>query len=280
MSTLKEEARHFFEKLQATLIARVESLESHAKFDENSWERPGGGGGLSRLIENGVVFEKGGVNTSAVWGEGFFATGISVVLHPKNPFVPTVHMNLRYLERGGKAWFGGGADLTPFYLFPEDVIHFHTTLKLACDRHHPQYYFRFKKGCDEYFYLPHRQEARGVGGIFFDHLEEDLEKNFAFIQEVGRQFHNAYLPIVNARHGMSTTEKERRWQSIRRARYVEFNLLFDEGTAFGLKTKGRTDSILMSLPPQAAWPGHWQPTDGSREAELMQVLKNPREWVE
>jgi len=275
---MRDKARLFFEKLQTTLIARLESLESHARFDFTPWERAEGGGGLTRLIEGGIVFEKGGVNTSAVWGPDFYATGLSLVLHPKNPYVPIVHMNLRYLEKDGKTWFGGGADLTPCYLFSDDCRHFHTTLKLACDRHDIEYYPRFKKWCDAYFFIRHRNEARGIGGLFFDHLENS-EKNFTFVQEVGRQFHNAYLPILGARQGTAYGDRERHWQAIRRARYVEFNLLYDEGTAFGLKTHGRIDSILMSLPPTAAWPGSWQPQENSGEAEMQAALKNPREWT-
>ena len=259
----------------------------------------GGGGGVARVLQEGAVFEKGGVNWSRVEGElpadfaaqmpgegrAFRATGVSLVIHPRSPMVPTTHANFRMLEKGDKCWFGGGADLTPYYLFREDAQHFHGTLRAACDRHAPLGdYPRFKKWCDEYFYLGHRGETRGVGGIFFDYLdgsgsERDLEDIFAFVRDVGRAFVPAYLPIVQRRRNLPYGDRERHWQLIRRGRYVEFNLIHDRGTVFGLKTNGRTESILMSLPPLVRWEYDVHPEPGSREAELLSALK-PTDWLQ
>jgi len=308
---LKERARDFFAKLQDEICSALEGLDGAAHFREDLWARDEGGGGRTRVMENGAVFEKAGVNFSEVYGrfdelfaakmpvgEGasFFATGISLVLHPLNPCVPTVHANFRYLERGSGSWFGGGTDLTPYYPHIEDVIYFHGTLKDACDKFDPWYYPRFKKWCDEYFFIKHRNEARGVGGIFFDyltgrHADEPLEPDnkrpkvdrgiefiFEFVQGVANAFLPAYLPIARLRKDEPYTERERAFQLIRRGRYVEFNLVYDRGTHFGLQTRGRTESILMSLPPLVRWSYHYQPEPGSREAEASEFF-HARDWL-
>jgi coproporphyrinogen III oxidase len=214
--------------------------------------------------------------------QSFSATGLSLVLHPRSPWVPTSHMNVRYIELTGpsrRAWFGGGADLTPYYLVEEDAAHFHGCLKAACDRHDPAYYPRFKEWCDRYFWLPHRDEARGVGGIFFDYLTDDPEPVFDFVRDLGRAFVEAYLPIVDRRKKEPWTEDQREWQLIRRGRYVEFNLIHDRGTLFGLETGGRTESILMSLPPVVRWTYDHRPAPDSPEAKLLDVLRRPRDWA-
>jgi coproporphyrinogen III oxidase len=310
-SPLKERARHFFAELQDEICAALERLDGAGRFSEDLWTREEGGGGRTRVMENGAVFEKAGVNFSEVHGrfdetfaakmsvgEGadFFATGISLVLHPSNPFAPTVHANFRYLERGSGSWFGGGTDLTPYYPYIEDVIHFHRTLKQACDRFDPWYYPRFKKWCDEYFFIKHRNEARGVGGIFFDYLtgkhadeppepedkrlrvDRGIEFVFEFVQALGRAFLPAYLPIAERRKVEQYTEREREFQLIRRGRYVEFNLVYDRGTHFGLQTHGRTESILMSLPPLVRWVYDYRPEPGSREAESWEFFRS-RDWL-
>ncbi|HVS34400.1 MAG TPA: oxygen-dependent coproporphyrinogen oxidase, partial [Gemmataceae bacterium] len=213
-------------------------------------------------------------------GRDFTACGVSLVLHPRSPMIPTVHANFRFLTKGERQWFGGGADLTPFYPFREDVIHFHRTLRDACLRHEPLIdYQRFKKWCDEYFYLPHRREPRGVGGLFFDYLEGDVERLFAFLRDCGDAFLPAYLPIAERRRNEPYTERERFFQEFRRGRYAEFNLIYDRGTLFGLKTGGRTESILMSLPPMVRWLYDYQPEPGTREAELYEVYLKPRDWA-
>jgi coproporphyrinogen III oxidase len=211
-------------------------------------------------------------------GTSFFACGMSLVFHPRSPMVPAVHANFRYLEKGDAAWFGGGTDLTPCYPFAEDAVHFHHTLKSVCDRHHPNFYPRFKRWCDEYFFLKHRDETRGIGGIFFDYLEGDREAHFAFVRDLGDSFLDAYLPIARRRIPELHGEKERQYQLYRRGRYVEFNLLYDRGTIFGLETRGRTESILMSLPPLASWVYDFRPEPGSREAQALEFFQ-PREWV-
>jgi coproporphyrinogen III oxidase len=209
----------------------------------------------------------------------FFAAGISLIVHPRSPLVPTMHANVRYIVQGGKAWFGGGADLTPYYLFEEDARHFHATLRAACDAHDPAYYPAFKRRCDEYFFLRHRGEARGVGGIFFEDLGGDLAKEFALVESVGRAIAPAYAPVVERRKAAPWTDAQRAWQEIRRGRYVEFNLLYDRGTAFGLETRGRTESILVSMPPRVRWVYAHEPAPGSEEARLVEVLRAPREWA-
>jgi coproporphyrinogen III oxidase len=289
----RQEVAAFFYNLQDTICRGLQEVDGRGKFHEDTWERSGGGGGRTRIMMAGPVFEKAGVNFSHVFGEfseefaaqipgegrNFDATGISLVLHPQSPMVPTVHANFRFLTKGDKSWFGGGADLTPYYPFREDVIHFHKTWKQVCERHPaPVDYPRFKKWCDEYFFLAHRGEARGVGGIFFDYLGGDLEKLFAFVQDCGGKFLDAYLPMVRRRMELPYSAREKMFQEYRRGRYVEFNLIYDRGTLFGLKTAGRVESILMSLPPVVRWPYDYRPEPGSREAELFEFLK-PRDWA-
>ena len=295
MSTpLRDRAGEYFLELQERICAALEETDGRAAFSRDAWSRPGGGGGLTRVLAGGAVFEKGGVNTSAVHGDlpeaaarpmtvppgPFFATGLSLVLHPLSPMVPAVHANLRYFEAGvGDAWFGGGSDLTPSYLEAEDVRHFHRTLRDACERAEPGSYAPYKRWCDTYFLIRHRGERRGVGGVFFDGLRGDLERRFAFVRSVGDAFLDAYLPVVRRRMHEPYGERERRWQLLRRGRYAEFNLAEDRGTAFGLQTGGRTESVLMSLPPLARWDYMAEPAAGSREAELVEVLREPQDWL-
>jgi coproporphyrinogen III oxidase len=295
MTRLHPRAADYFRTLQDRICAGLEALDGAACFCEDAWQREGGGGGRSRVLADGAVFEKAGVNFSEVHGQmspefakqvpgeglDFTATGISLVLHPRNPFVPTVHANFRFLTKGDKQWFGGGADLTPYYPFRDDVIHFHKTWRDACHRHPAAAdYPRFKKWCDDYFYLPHRGEPRGVGGIFFDYLEGDLERLFPFVRDCGDSFLDAYLPIARRRKDLPYGPRERAFQEFRRGRYVEFNLIYDRGTLFGLKTGGRTESILMSLPPVVRWQYDYRPEPGSREAELYEVYLKPRDWAD
>ncbi len=295
---LKERVRDFFADLQDEICKALENLDGKAKFREDQWQRQGGGGGRTRVMEQGAVFEKAGVNFSVVHGNfpeafadslpvgsgtQFFATGTSLVLHPWNPMVPTVHANFRYLERGTSGWFGGGTDLTPYYPYREDVIHFHQTLKDTCDQFDASYYSRFKKWCDDYFTIKYRNEMRGIGGIFFDYLtaeqeNRDLERLFEFEQLAGRAFLPAYLPIAEKRKDEPYTERERHFQLIRRGRYVEFNLVYDRGTKFGLETGGRIESILMSLPAEARWVYDYQPEPNSREAEAWDYFQ-PQDWL-
>lgn len=300
---MKEKFYHYIQQLQDQITTRLEEVDGEAKFQEDLWQRPGGGGGRTRVIENGGVFEKGGVNISAVHGAlpvamqhyfnvgdvDFYACGLSLVIHPKSPMVPTVHANWRYFEMYDKqgtvvrSWFGGGQDLTPYYLFEEDAIHFHEVCKTACDQHDATFYPLYKKQCDEYFWNAHRNEARGIGGLFFDRLEETAEKTaeqwYDFVTTVGNSFLEAYVPIVEKRKELAYTAAQRTWQEIRRGRYVEFNLVHDKGTLFGLKTNGRIESILMSLPPHVQWVYDHQPEEGSEEAKLLEVLANPVDWV-
>ncbi len=301
--TIKDQFYTYILKLQDTITSSLEAIDGKAKFQEDIWKRPEGGGGRTRVIENGNVFEKGGVNISAVHGAlpqsmqtyfgvsdaDFYACGLSLVIHPKNPFVPTVHANWRYFEmydKEGKIvdqWFGGGQDLTPYYLFEEDAIHFHSVCKNACDAHNPDFYGQYKKRCDEYFWNTHRKEARGLGGLFFDYLKSSenssMEDWFSFVSEVGNSFLEAYTPIVEKRMDTTYLQERRDWQEIRRGRYVEFNLVHDKGTLFGLRTNGRIESILMSLPPHVQWKYDHHPKEGSEEEKLIQVLKRPKEWV-
>jgi coproporphyrinogen III oxidase len=287
-----ERTETYFKELQDGIVKAIEDLDG-VRFREDLWSREGGGGGRTRVLEDGNVFEKGGVNFSSVHGNlpeqfaskiplgsgtSFFATGISLVLHPRSPMVPAVHANFRYLEKGDAQWFGGGSDLTPCYPYEEDAAHFHRTLKQACDHHDANFYPRFKKWCDEYFTLKHRGEMRGVGGIFFDYLEGDRDKNFAFIQDVGNSFVKGYRPIVQRRMSEPYGEHERQYQLYRRGRYVEFNLLYDRGTIFGLETRGRTESILMSLPPLVRWIYDFKPVPGSREEKALEFYQ-PRDWA-
>ena len=300
---MKNKFYKYIEDLQNTITSKLEEVDGLGKFKEDIWEREEGGGGRTRVIENGAVFEKGGVNISAVYGElpevlrnqfkvkegNFFACGLSLVLHPKSPFVPTVHANWRYFEMYDEVgnivtqWFGGGQDLTPYYLFDEDATHFHTVCKTACDKHNLEFYPEFKKTCDEYFWNLHRNEARGIGGLFFDYLKEKedilIEDRFNFVKEVGNSFLESYVPIVEKRKGIEFTKAHKDWQEVRRGRYVEFNLVHDRGTLFGLKTNGRIESILMSLPPIVQWKYNHRPEENSEEERLLNILMNPRDWV-
>jgi coproporphyrinogen III oxidase len=284
-----------FQDLQDRLCAALEILDGRARFREDAWQRSEGGGGRTRILSEGAVFEKAGVNFSEVYGlmapefaaqipgEGreFTAAGLSLVLHPRSPMVPTVHANFRYLTEGEKNWFGGGADLTPYYPYREDVIHFHKVWQEVCERHAPLVdYRRLKQWCDEYFFLPHRGEPRGVGGIFFDYLEGDWDPRFAFVRAAGDAFIEAYRPIAERRKHEPYTDRQRHFQEFRRGRYVEFNLLYDRGTVIGLKTGGRVESILMSLPPCARWEYNYQLEPGSREAELFEIYLKPRNWAD
>lgn len=295
----------YIHALQDIICTSVEATDGKARFATDTWNREGGGGGRTRTIAEGDVIEKGGVNTSVVWGEvtdilraqlksdgdKWFAAGLSLVLHPKNPYVPTTHANWRYFELYDKSgvvtdrWFGGGSDLTPCYLFEEDAVHFHKTFRDAMDPFGFDLYPRFKRWCDEYFVNRHRGgEMRGIGGVFYDHLrpadDADAERWFAFQRAGGDNFLPAYLPVVQRRKDMPYTGRETGWQEIRRGRYVEFNLIHDRGTLFGLKTGGRTESILMSLPPRARWEYNHQPAPGSPEAELLDACLHPRNWIE
>jgi len=300
---MKEKFYAYIQDLQDRITARLEEIDGKAVFKEDIWRRKEGGGGRTRVIEEGAVFEKGGVNISKVHGPlapamqqyfkvgdvNFFACGISLVLHPKSPMVPTVHANWRYFEMYDQegntidSWFGGGQDLTPYYLFEEDAKHFHSICKEACDRHDPQFYPEYKQKCDEYFWNSHRDEARGIGGLFFDYCkaseERSMEDWYSFVTDVGNSFLEAYVPIVQKRMDLPYAEHQRKWQEIRRGRYVEFNLVHDKGTLFGLKTNGRIESILMSLPPHVQWVYDHHPEHGSEEEKLLRVLEKPREWV-
>jgi coproporphyrinogen III oxidase len=301
---IKETFTKHIHALQDEICTALEQVDGKAKFVEDHWERPGGGGGRSRVFANGHVFEKGGVSTSIVHGkmpEGlkgtmntagtdFYACGISLVIHPENPFVPTVHANYRYFEMYDAAgeridgWFGGGTDLTPYYLFEEDAMHFHQTQKSFADKHGKDLYPTFKKQCDEYFWNHHRNEARGIGGTFFDYLKPDGTRTtddwMQFDMDMSKSFLPGYLPIVEKRMQLPWEEEHRYWQELRRGRYAEFNLVHDRGTLFGLKTNGRTESILMSLPPRVRWDYNSQPTPGSEEARLVEVLQQPKNWID
>ena len=286
---MKDRASQLVSDLQDEIIAGFEELDGKATFNRDRWERPGGGGGLTRVIEDGAVIEKGGVNVSVVHGQfseefaktlpgtglDFYATGVSLVIHPRSPHLPTVHANFRFIEHGEKAWFGGGADLTPYYFHAEDKAHFHGVWKRVCDAHQGVAdYGKFSRWCDRYFHLPHRGERRGVGGIFFDYVPAS-EEAFAFVSEAGHAFLESYLPIARRHLDTPVTDAQRDWQLHRRGRYVEFNLIHDRGTTFGLKTGGRTESILMSLPSHARWSYAYEPAEGSPEAALLDELRQP-----
>ncbi len=318
----KDRVRQLMQGLQDEICQALEKLDGVGKFRQDAWEREEGGGGRSRVMRDGDIFEQGGVGFSEVWGthlpqsilsqrpdaEGhrWFATGTSMVLHPRNPYVPTVHLNYRYFEAGPVWWFGGGIDLTPYYPFAEDVKHFHLTMKQATDAHNPEYYPVFKRWCDEYFYLKHRAETRGVGGIFFDYQDgqgelyrgtdpegpagmynkqigkpapRSWEEIFNLARDCGKAFLPAYVPIVEKRRGTEYGERERNFQLYRRGRYVEFNLVYDRGTIFGLQTNGRTESILMSLPPLVRWEYGYQPEPNTPEAELYETYLKPQDWA-
>jgi len=300
---LKDKFFNYIHELQDTITSKLEAIDGKATFQEDIWKRPEGGGGRTRVIQNGNVFEKGGVNISGVHGNlpnsmqayfgvkdaDFFACGLSLVLHPKNPMVPTAHGNWRYFEMYNKngdivdQWFGGGQDLTPYYLFDEDAKHFHQVCKSACDKHSLDFYPKYKKRCDEYFYNSHRNEARGIGGLFFDYCKKSesmtMQNWYDFVTDVGDSFLEAFVPIVEKRKELDYSKEQRDWQEIRRGRYVEFNLVHDKCALFGLKTNGRIESILMSLPPQVQWVYDHHPAEGSEEEKLIKVLQEPKNWI-
>ncbi|GAB4040575.1 oxygen-dependent coproporphyrinogen oxidase [Spirosoma gilvum] len=295
----KERITSFFLDLQDRICQALEVADGSGRFREDTWERPGGGGGRSRILSEGSVIEKGGVGFSAVQGEAtaatlktlnltepaeFYATGVSIVLHPRSPMVPIIHMNVRYFEMStGQNWFGGGIDLTPHYVVESDARRFHQHLKAVCDQHDPTYYPKFKTWADDYFYIPHRQETRGIGGIFFDYLKptDDAHKAslFAFVQNIGNAFAPIYTHFMYQNRQLPFGEREKDWQLLRRGRYVEFNLVWDRGTKFGLETNGRTESILMSMPPQANWAYDYRPEPGSREEQTLKRLQKGVDWL-
>jgi coproporphyrinogen III oxidase len=293
--------QQFLQQLQDNICAALEQTDGSAHFVEDAWQRPEGGGGKSRVLTGGKVFEQAGVNYSHVFGanmpasatahrpelagRSFNACGVSLVIHPNNPYLPTTHANVRFFiaEKDGEApvwWFGGGFDLTPYYPFEDDVVHWHQTAKTAVDPFGAEYYPAYKKWCDEYFYLKHRSETRGVGGLFFDDLNAPgFEQSFALMRAVGEAFIPAYLPIVERRKDMPYGEHQRQFQLYRRGRYVEFNLVYDRGTLFGLQSGGRTESILMSMPPLVRWQYGYQPEPGSAEALLYERYLKPQDWL-
>ena len=299
-STNTEGVSSYFKNLQDSLCAEIESVDPEGNFLEDRWKYEVGGG-LSRIFEGGKVFEKAGINFSDIEGkhlppsatakrpelkgQGFRAMGVSLVFHPLNPYVPTTHMNVRLVMTKNDThpsvwWFGGGFDLTPYYGFEEDAVAWHHMANKACEPFGNDYYRRFKENCDQYFYLEHRQETRGIGGLFFDDFNElDFDQSFAFTRSVGDHFKLAYSPIVIKRKDHPYGERERRFQLYRRGRYVEFNLVYDRGTLFGLQSGGRTESILMSLPPLVRWEYNWQPEKGSKEAELYEKFLKPQDWL-
>lgn len=294
--------------LQDSICAALEKADGASHFEEENWVREEGGGGRTRIIKEGAVIEKGGVLFSAVEGIApdflfkekehsvtaspyetttnpqFFATGVSIVIHPKSPMVPIIHMNIRYFEMSnGVKWLGGGIDLTPHYIVEEDARYFHEELKKVCDKHHPDYYPKFKKWADDYFFISHRKETRGIGGIFFDRLNEDaemsFEKNLSFWKEVGETFAPTYVELIKRNKDKSYTEKNKQWQLLRRGRYVEFNLVYDKGTKFGLETNGRVESILMSLPKMAGWEYDFKTEKKSEEEKTLGLLQKGVEWA-
>jgi coproporphyrinogen III oxidase len=295
----KEQIATYFQELQDQICHALEKADGKAKFHEDNWEREGGGGGRSRVIQNGKVIEKGGVMFSAVWGDlhekmlasmgltenvDFFATGVSIVIHPESPCVPIIHMNVRYFEMSnGAFWFGGGIDLTPHYVVEEDAKWFHNYLKNACDKHDKAYYPKFKTWADDYFFNTHRNETRGIGGIFFDYQKIDETRNkeqlFAFVKEIGESFAPIYTHFMKKNKDLPFTEKEKTFQLLRRGRYVEFNLVHDRGTKFGLETNGRTESILMSMPPVANWVYDYKAEANSEEEKTLRLLKKGIDWT-
>lgn len=296
-----KQVKSYLMSLQDAICQKLAQTDGEQSFQEDSWDRPGGGGGRSRIIKNGAVFEQGGVGFSHVYGEkmpasatahrpelegrDFNACGVSLVMHPENPMVPTVHMNVRFFiaQKEGEEpvwWFGGGFDLTPFYPFDQDIIEWHQQAKNALDSVDEKLYPEYKAWCDDYFFLKHRDEARGVGGIFFDDLNDrSFDECFSVIKAVGDAFTKAYLPIVERRKNLAYTQQQRDFQLYRRGRYVEFNLVWDRGTLFGLQTGGRTESILMSMPPLARWEYDWQAQPGSAEEQLTEYYLKPRDWL-
>ncbi|RFS16706.1 oxygen-dependent coproporphyrinogen oxidase [Emticicia sp. C21] len=295
----KENIAEYFKTLQNNICEAIENTDGKGKFREDLWQHHSGGGGRTRVITDGNIIAKGGVNFSAVSGEvsdalqkqlnlteksNYFATGVSIVQHPVSPMVPIIHMNVRYFElENGICWFGGGIDLTPHYVVEEDARWFHQQLKTACDKHSVEYYLKYKEWADNYFFIPHRNETRGVGGIFFDYLkpkdETPKEDIFAFVQSVGESFAPTYTHLMAKNSLLPYRERETNWQMLRRGRYVEFNLVWDRGTKFGLETNGRTESILMSLPPVANWVYDYQPEAGSEEEKTLGLLKKGIDWV-
>lgn len=301
MTTNTDTVKEYLLDLQDSICQSLAAEDDSKAFNEDAWQRDGGGGGRSRVMEDGEVFEKAGINFSHVYGDGlpvsatahrpelagrsFQALGVSLVIHPRNPYVPTSHANVRFFiaEKDGADpvwWFGGGYDMTPYYGFDEDCVHWHQTAKQACIPFGDEVYARYKKWCDEYFYLKHRDEPRGIGGLFFDDLNEwGFDKSFEFMQSIGDSYLKAYQPIVARRKDTQYSERERDFQLYRRGRYVEFNLVYDRGTLFGLQTGGRTESILMSLPSLVKWRYNWQPEAGSKEAELYEKYLKANDWV-
>ncbi len=301
----KEQIAADYQQIQNEICTALEAADGKAKFEEEKWEREGGGGGRTRVIQNGAVLEKGGVNFSAVHGQlpdnvkkafgveqdDFFATGVSIVIHPNHPLVPIIHMNIRYFEMPSSIgvgsqpvrWFGGGIDLTPHYVFEDDARFFHTSLKSVCDQYNSDFYPRFKRWADDYFFIKHRNETRGIGGIFYDRLtatdELSWDNIFEFSKSLGRSFIPVYTELVKRNRDKSFTEAQQFWQYLRRSRYAEFNLVYDAGTKFGLETNGRIESILMSLPPTAKWVYNHQPQPGSDEEKTLSLLKKGINWV-
>ncbi|MFD2598920.1 oxygen-dependent coproporphyrinogen oxidase [Sphingobacterium corticis] len=295
----REHIANTYKQIQQEITEALEKVDGVATFKEENWERDGGGGGRTRIIQHGDIFEKGGVNFSEVHGklpepirrsfgveeEDFFATGVSIVIHPNNPWVPIIHMNIRYFELNDEIkWFGGGIDLTPHYVDREDASYFHQSLKKVCDDYHPEFYAKYKAWADRYFYIKHRRETRGIGGIFYDKITPEntglnYEDIFAFSCDLGRLFPKVYADLVNKSRHKAFSEAEKQWQLIRRGRYVEFNLVYDSGTKFGLETNGRIESILMSLPEQANWIYNYQPIAGSAEEQTLALLKQDINWV-
>lgn len=307
MEITREHITEWLKHLQESICSALENADGKSKFEEENWLRAEGGGGRTRIIREGNVIEKGGVLFSAVEGEApdflfkekehaihtqqssfvkpeFFATGVSIVIHPKNPMVPIIHMNVRYFEMaGGIRWLGGGIDLTPHYIVEDDAALFHAELKHVCDKHHSSYYPRFKKWADDYFFIQHRKETRGIGGIFFDRLNENeemsFEKNLAFWKEVGQTFAPVYTRLIERNKNKTFTDQNKAWQLLRRGRYVEFNLVYDKGTKFGLETNGRVESILMSLPKTAGWEYDFKPAKNSEEEKTLNLLRKDIAWV-
>lgn len=308
MALSRDHISGWLKELQDSICTSLEDADGTAAFEEENWKREEGGGGRTRIIRNGGVIEKGGVLFSAVEGEApdflfkeqehsvanasgipsvkpsFFATGVSIVIHPVNPMVPIIHMNIRYFEMdNGVKWLGGGIDLTPHYIFKDDAVFFHSELKKVCDRHNASYYAKFKTWADDYFYIPHRKETRGIGGIFFDRLNETAEMSFdkhlAFWKEVGQAFAPIYTELIRRNKNKAFNDQNKAWQLLRRGRYVEFNLVYDKGTKFGLETNGRVESILMSLPKTAGWEYHFEPEKNSPESETQDLLKKGLNWA-